>query len=103
MNNEIIFKTKSCRKIPNPYSFSDEEPAKSAEMYYIVCDVKDLPNNIPMDTNPREQKLTTAVAKKIRNSLTNPGSNNFYLLNRGLLLSAEKVTYNSKNDTVRNF
>lgn len=100
MNNEIIFKTKSCRKIPNPYSFSDEESAKSAEMYYIVCDVKDLPNNIPMDTNPREQKLTTAVAKKIRNSLTNPGSNNFYLLNRGLLLSAEKVTYNSKNDTV---
>lgn len=100
MNNEIIFKTKSFRKIPNPYYLSDEESAKGAEMYYIVCDVKDVPNNIPMDTNPREQKLTTAVAKKIRNSLTNPSANNFYLLNRGLLLSAEKVTFNSKNDTV---
>jgi len=69
-------------------------------MYYIVCDIKDIPKNIPMDTNPREQKLTTAVAKKIKNSLINPGANNFYLLNRGLLLSAEKVLYNSKNNTV---
>lgn len=100
MNNEIIFKTKSFRKIPNPYYLSDEEALKGAEMYYIVCDVKDVPADIPMDTNPREQKLTTAVAKKIRTSLTTPGANNFYLLNRGLLLSAEKVTFNSKNETV---
>lgn len=100
MNNEIIFKTKSFRKIPNPYYLSDEKYIKDAEMYYIICDVKDVPINIPMDTNPREQKLTTAVAKKIRNSLTNPGASNFYLLNRGLLLSAEKVTFNSKSDTV---
>jgi len=100
MTNEIIFKIKSFRKIPNPYYLSGEETMKGAEMYYIVCDVKDVPLNIPMDTNPREQKLTTAVAKKIRNSLTSPGANNFYLLNRGLLLSAEKVTFNSKNDTV---
>ena len=64
MNNEIIFKIKSFRKIPNPYYLSDEEAMKGAEMYYIVCDVKDVPANIPMDTNPREQKLTTAVAKK---------------------------------------
>jgi len=100
MRNEIIFKVKSFRRIPNPYYLSDEEVAKGAEMYYIVCDVKDVPKNIPMDTNPREQKLTTAVAKKIRNSLINPGANNFYLLNRGMLLSAEKVAFNSKNETV---
>jgi len=66
----------------------------------ILYAMLDVPINIPMDTNPREQKLTTAVAKKIRNSLTNPGASNFYLLNRGLLLSAEKVTFNSKSDTV---
>lgn len=100
MNNEIIFKIKSFRKIPNPYYLSDDGSMKGAEMYYIVCDVKDVPSNIPMDTNPREQKLTTAVAKKIRASLTTPGANNFYLLNRGLLLSAERVTFNSKNETV---
>lgn len=97
---EIIFKTKSFRKVPNPYYMTDEEAKKTAEMYYIVCDVKDVPNNIPMETNPREQKLTTAVAKKIRNSLLNPGASNFYLLNRGLLLSAEKVAFNSKNETL---
>lgn len=100
MDNEIILKVKSFRKIPNPYYLSEENDMKGAEMYYIVCDAKDIPSNIPMDTNPREQKLTTAVAKKIRNSLIHPGANNFYLLNRGLLLSAEKITFNSKNDTV---
>lgn len=100
MDKDIIFKVKSFRKIPNPYYLSDDAVAKGAEMFYIICDVKDVPENIPMDTNPREQKLTTAVAKKIKNSLLTPGANNFYLLNRGLLLSAEKVTFNSKNDTV---
>ena len=97
---EIIFKVKSFRKIPNPYYLSDEESAKGPEMFYIICDVKDVPLNIPMETNPREQKLTTGVAKKIKTSLMTPGLNNFYLLNRGLLLSAEKVTFNSKNNTV---
>lgn len=101
MNNEMIFKVKSCRKIPNPYFLTNEESAKNAEMYYLICDVKDVPLDIPMGTNPREQKLTTAVAKKIKASLLNPVSNNFYLLNRGLLLSAEKVIPDTKNDTVK--
>lgn len=100
MSEEIILKVKSFRKVPNPYYLSDDESAKCPEMYYVIVDIKDVPLNIPMKTNPREQKLTTAVAKKIRSSLINPANRNFYLLNRGLLLSAESVSYNSKNDTV---
>lgn len=33
-------------------------------MYIMICDVKDVPKDIPMETNLREQKLNTAVAKK---------------------------------------
>lgn len=98
---ELIFKTKSFRKIPNPYYLESNGAVKSPEMYIMICDVKDVPDNIPMDTNPREQKLTTNVAKKIRNCLNNTLDRNFYLLNRGILLSAESVQYDNKNDTAR--
>jgi hypothetical protein len=74
----LTFKAQSFRKIPNPY-LKKEEGDKNAEMYMAICDVKDLPDNFPMDTNPREQKLTTFVAKKIKDSLL--GSElNFFLL-----------------------
>ena len=95
----LNFKTKSFRKIPNPF-YNIENYMDNSEMYIMICDVKDIPKDIPMDTNPREQKLTTAVAKKIRASLINERSNNFYLLNRGLTISAKSVKYDNKNDLV---
>lgn len=104
MNNEQLilqFKTKSFRRIPNPYFMDANGAAKGPEMYILICDVKDVPDDIPMRTNPREQRLTTAVAKKIKRSLQDTLSKNFYLLNRGLLLSAESVQYDNKNDIAK--
>ena len=73
--------------------------ARDASSAMAVVDVMNLPDDIPMKTNPREQKLTTAVAKKIRRSLlAEDGANNFYLLNRGLLLSAAQVAFNNYNN-----
>lgn len=97
MTNEKIsmtFKVASFRKIPNPFLNTENESDPSS-MYIAICDVLDIPDNIPMETNPREQKLTTNVAKKIKESLINPVEYNFYLLNRGLLLSAKDVSYNN--------
>lgn len=90
----LTFKVQSFRRIPNPY-LKSENGEKAAEMYIAICDVKELPDCIPMETNPREQKMTTNVAKKIRESLLNPTELNFYLLNRGILLSAKNVSYNN--------
>lgn len=95
----LNFKTKSFRKVPNPF-YNVEDYINSSEMYIMICDVKDIPNDIPMETNPREQKLTTGVAKKIRATLRNEKSHNFYLLNRGLTLSAKSVQYDNKTDIV---
>ena len=86
--------TLTFRRIPNPY-LKSEEGEKSAEMYIAICDVKDIPDNFPMETNPREQKMTTAVAKKIKESLLNTSELDFYLLNRGILLSAKEVSYSN--------
>lgn len=90
----MTFKVQSFRRIPNPY-LKSENGEKTAEMYIAICDVKDVPSDIPMETNPREQKMTTGVAKKIKQSLLNVSEMNFYLLNRGILLSAKDVVYNN--------
>lgn len=90
----LTFKVQSFRKIPNPY-LKSEQGEKGAEMYVAICDVKDIPDSFPMETNPREQKMTTNVAKKIKESLLNTSELNFYLLNRGILLSAKEVAYSN--------
>lgn len=93
-------KVSSFRKIPNPYVKSTNEMERKPEMYVLICDVLDIPDDIPMQTNPREQKLTTNVAKKIRESLTNHSERNFYLLNRGMLLSCGSVSYDNASSEV---
>lgn len=97
---ELKFKVSSFRKIPNPYIKSDNVGETKPEMYVLICDVKDLPQDIPMGTNPRMQNENTKVAKKIQTSLTNHTERNFYLLNRGILLSAKSVSYNNEENVV---
>lgn len=99
-NKKIVFKTKVFRKLPNPYANEKNAALKDPEMYELICDVIDIPKDIPMRTNPREQNLNTNVAKKIRKSLRNLSEKNFYLLNRGLVLSADSVVYDNKKDEV---
>jgi len=96
----IRFKVASYRKIPNPYVASENAGEKKPEMYMLICDVLNVPDDIPMGTNPREQKLTTNVSKKIRDSLINHSDLNFYLLNRGLLLSAKSISYSPVKNEV---
>lgn len=97
---ELKFKVSSFRKIPNPYIKSNNVGESKPEMYMLICDVKDLPNDIPMGTNPRMQNEKTKVARKIQTSLTNHTERNFYLLNRGMLLSAKSVSYNNEENIV---
>ena len=90
MSTILKFPVSSFRKVPNPYRktfIGDPKP----EMFIAICDVTELPDNIPMGTNPREQKLTTAVPKKIKASLLDETNLDFYLLNRGLLLSVANI------------
>lgn len=98
----LQFRVKSFRKLPNPYATKKgiAGTAQDPEMYIAICDVKDIPDNIPMKTNPRQQNFNTAVAKHIRESLLSPDASNFYLLNRGLLLSAKSARFNNYDDTL---
>lgn len=95
----LTFPALSFRKIPNPY-INSEVGSKDASSYVAICDVKNLPDNFPMETNPREQNLNTNVAKKIKASLLNTAALDFYLLNRGILLSAKEVTFNNYSNEI---
>ena len=97
INKTITFEVKSFRKLPNPYEklgHGDKDPVT----YMAICDVCNIPTDFPMNTNPRKQKLTTAVAKKVKASLLDFGAMDFYLLNRGILLSAESASFNNYNN-----
>ena len=68
------------------------ENSKKYIFYVRACDV---PEGIPMATNPRDQKLTSSVANAILESLlSNDGL--FHLKNRGIILSAKRVRYDNR-------
>lgn len=93
MKKTMICKENSFRRLDDPF-----ENGKSTK-YLFYVKVDDVPEGIPMATNPREQKLTSGVASAIKDSLlSNDGY--FHLKNRGIVLSAESVNYNNKNNEV---
>ena len=82
-------------------SFKKMEDPNDSSTGHIkyVCYVK--ANSIPQEmnewfsTNPREQKMTTNVAKKINESLRD--NENFHELNRGVLISAKDVKFDTSS------
>ena len=82
-----------------------EDPTASSNHTKYVCYVK--ANSIPQEidnwfvTNPREQKMSTNVAKKIIESLRE--NNNFHELNRGVLISAKEVKYDTSTKELKIF
>lgn len=78
------------------------DPSKKTDHVKYVCYLQaaSLSSELSewMGTNPRDQKMTTQVAKNIRHSLLH--KDNFHELNRGLLFSAESVLYDNKNERV---
>lgn len=77
----------SFRKLDDPFH-------TEAKKYVFYVKVGDVPEGIPMATNPRDQKLTSGVAQAIKTSLeSNDGY--FHLKNRGIVLSAKSCAYNN--------
>lgn len=88
----ITIPVKSFKKFDNPY-----DSKAMAAKYQFFVNVADIPSEWLewLSVNPREQKLTTDVARDIAKSLRS-SKKNFHVLNRGILLSAEEVTFDNK-------
>lgn len=89
--NKFVIPVKSFRRMDDPFG------TRTSTKYIAYVHVKDVPEDLPMGTNPREQNLKTNVAIAIEESLQSDDGN-FHLLNRGLTLSAANVDYNPKTE-----
>lgn len=58
----------------------------------IHVDVCDVPRDIPMDINPRKQKMSGTIVKDIKNSLIND-EGMFMILNKGLTIIAKEQLF----------
>ena len=93
MNKVMKVQKNSFQVLGDP--FENGKPKK----YIFYVKVDDVPDGIPMATNPRDQKLNSNVANAITESLlSNDGY--FHLKNRGIVISAKSVVYNNKENTV---
>lgn len=99
MNNTLLnFKVNALRTLASPYKTKDNESICET-IYYLLVDMDDIPENIPLDVNPREQKMSTSVAKKLVAAVSEP-ENDFYLNNRGIVISVKELSFDSSKSTV---
>ncbi len=81
-------------------SFKDPNNPKKVRILHGLVRVADLPQDIPLDPDPRAPKIQGPVTKRIVNSLrTNDGR--FHLLNRGITISAKEVDFDNKHGVLK--
>lgn len=92
----LVFPAKSFKRFDNPYN-----PKQNPSKYEFFANALHIPEELDawLGVNPRDQKLNTDVSRDIRKSLLSEDKS-FHLLNRGILISAEDISYNNKSNEV---
>lgn len=95
----IEFSAKQVKKMDNPVSELTKDGSKK---YVCYVKLQDVPMEFGewMRTNPRDQKLTTDVAKAIAKSIDD-GCKNFHEKNRGIVMSVDQFTYDNATKKVK--
>lgn len=99
MNKQLKFKVNAVRTLASPYRKNDKDEATLETIYYLLVNMRDLPDDIPMDVNPRVPKMGTNVAKRLINAVIEP-ENDFYINNRGIVIAARAFSFNSADSEV---
>ena len=95
MKKEFKFKVNALRTLSSPYKNGENMDLKSETVYYLLVNMNDLPSDLPPDVNPRVPKMGTNVAKRLINAVIEPETD-FYLNNRGIVISAKEFSFDSK-------
>lgn len=99
MGTQLKFKVNALRTLTSPYKRSEKEETTFETIYYLLVNMKELPENIPLDVNPRVPKMGTNVAKRLINAVIEPETD-FYINNRGIVISAKSLSFNSTESEV---
>lgn len=97
MKKILKFKVNAVRTMASPYKRSEKDETET--IYYLLVNMKDLPEGIPLDVNPRVPKMATNVAKRLINAVIEPETD-FYINNRGIVISAKSFSFNSVESEV---
>lgn len=95
----LKFKVEALRTLASPYRKNDKDESTFETIYYLLVDMRELPSNIPMDVNPREPKMTTSIARRLLAAVVEPETD-FYINNRGIVIAAKTLTFNSADSEV---
>ena len=90
---QLKLKAKEFKKMADP-----NYPKGKHVKYVCYVQANSIPQEMSdwMETNPREQKMTTNVANKIKDSLRD--NEYFHELNRGILISSLSTTWDNKTE-----
>lgn len=84
----------NARRLPNPN-------ISGAERHIFTVSVTELPDDLPKDPNPREQRIDRGIYRDIKNSLMNADDttpNTFYDKNKGITILAQSVHKLNENE-----
>jgi hypothetical protein len=95
----VKFKVEALRTLTSPYRKGDKDESTFETIYYLLVEMKNLPPDLPLDVNPREPKMTTSVARSLLNAVVEPETD-FYINNRGIVISAKSLSFNSTDSEV---
>lgn len=95
----LKFKVEALRTLTSPYRKGVKDESTFEIIYYLLVDMKALPANIPLDVNPREPKMTTNVARSLLAAVVEPETD-FYINNRGIVIAAKALIFNSADSEV---
>lgn len=99
MNKKLKFKVHSLRTLTSPYKKGEKDDSSYETIYYLLANMKDLPETIPLEVNPRVPKMNTNVARKLLDAVSEPETD-FYINNRGIVISAKSLKFSSAESEV---
>ena len=99
MSTQLKFKVNALRTLASPYSGNSKDEITLETIYYLLVDMRELPENIPLDVNPRVPKMGTNVAKRLITAVVEPETD-FYINNRGIVISAKSLSFNTADSEV---
>lgn len=95
----LVFEVEALRTLTSPYRKGDKNENTFETIYYLLVNMKKLPADIPLDVNPREPRMTTNVARRLLSAVVEPETD-FYINNRGIVIAAKTLTFNSTDSVV---
>lgn len=92
MVSKISFKASAVRTISSPSQ-------EGVTTYFAYVNFRDLPDNLPLEVNPRKPKMGTAVAKALINAVKSADTD-FDINNRGIVIVAKDFKFNTNDQLV---